>query len=558
MPNECAKKLFEVVAHAYPVTSLTIVNTSKQVEPLVVTGCKDGSLTMWTARKPTHMTQLIQAGQYIDQSGCSVVRRSSVENEILAGFEKGGIAVLGINSNKETWSNMDAHEGSVLAVERHPWCPCIASCSKSKECNSIKLWDTRKSSFIKAYRGHADTVEYLRYSPDGRLLASSSSNGQVKLWDLNAGKEFAHLDVGYKSTLIEFHPTEYLLATCSLSNEPNCLSMWCLDNMTKLKSEAFSDPDAKNFTSMCFVSPNEGNKTFTSDIVLLAARPRCLDAFDSECLNVYWNLSTTWNFVFDIYKLDDYSANIIVASFMENNLSVHQANMNMMRCAPRKSELPKFEYTYDQTQSFNHIQQYRNTDIFQTEDSLDNLILAKKNDISGNTLEHEQIMQLIDSRFNAYVNIPSSIDASINNIKDIINSLQRSNDPILTSPVLQMFLDDMHIWTLDFVCLLCPLLCSLVNLSHCSTVIIVQTLLQCVKRILAGYGQVICDVLRRNDLGKDMLGVNPILEERYEKCEKCKMHLYKIYCAVTDFQLNNKEIRNLKTLDSLLELQKLI
>uniref|UniRef100_A0A803TSR6 Uncharacterized protein n=1 Tax=Anolis carolinensis TaxID=28377 RepID=A0A803TSR6_ANOCA len=66
------------------------------------------------------------------------------------------------------------------------------------------------------YKGHSQAVRCLRFSPDGKWLASSSDNHTVKLWDLAAGKimfEFAgHMG---PVNMVEFHPNEYLLASGS-------------------------------------------------------------------------------------------------------------------------------------------------------------------------------------------------------------------------------------------------------------------------------------------------------------------------------------------------------
>ncbi|CAN0426954.1 unnamed protein product, partial [Hapterophycus canaliculatus] len=40
---------------------------------------------------------------------------------------------------------------------------------------------------------HQDTINAVSYSPDGRRLASASSDGTIKLWDPSAGKQVHRL-----------------------------------------------------------------------------------------------------------------------------------------------------------------------------------------------------------------------------------------------------------------------------------------------------------------------------------------------------------------------------
>jgi WD40 repeat protein len=52
-----------------------------------------------------------------------------------------------------------------------------------------------------ALEGHQDIVTALAYAPDGRLLASGSADGQVKLWEPFSGRELADcLSVGVVAT----------------------------------------------------------------------------------------------------------------------------------------------------------------------------------------------------------------------------------------------------------------------------------------------------------------------------------------------------------------------
>ena len=54
----------------------------------------------------------------------------------------------------------------------------------------MKVWDVRNKSCIQTYNGHDKEITCVRFSPDGRWVASSAKDGQLLLWDLVAGKLF--------------------------------------------------------------------------------------------------------------------------------------------------------------------------------------------------------------------------------------------------------------------------------------------------------------------------------------------------------------------------------
>lgn len=53
--------------------------------------------------------------------------------------------------------------------------------------NRINLWCLVTYNLLIALRGHADTVWCVRFSPDDALLASSSADGTVRLWEVHTG-----------------------------------------------------------------------------------------------------------------------------------------------------------------------------------------------------------------------------------------------------------------------------------------------------------------------------------------------------------------------------------
>ena len=57
-----------------------------------------------------------------------------------------------------------------------------------------------------------DGAHGVSVAPNGRLLATGTDNG-IRFWDLAAGQQVAHLDVG-RADFVAFHPTRSVLFTC--------------------------------------------------------------------------------------------------------------------------------------------------------------------------------------------------------------------------------------------------------------------------------------------------------------------------------------------------------
>ena len=57
-------------------------------------------------------------------------------------------------------------------------------------------WTSPPENFWKRSRGHADAVRAVEFSPDGRTLASGSSDRTVRLWNVPTRRELMQLDPG--------------------------------------------------------------------------------------------------------------------------------------------------------------------------------------------------------------------------------------------------------------------------------------------------------------------------------------------------------------------------
>ena len=87
-------------------------------------------------------------------------------------------------------NRLEGHESPVVSLGFSPDGKFIASGSSDR---TVSIWSARDGSHIMTLRGHMGTVFSLNFSPDGKIIASGSYDRTVKLWDAGDGTEIRTL-----------------------------------------------------------------------------------------------------------------------------------------------------------------------------------------------------------------------------------------------------------------------------------------------------------------------------------------------------------------------------
>ncbi|MEI6043349.1 MAG: hypothetical protein WCS37_03045 [Chloroflexota bacterium] len=145
------------------------------------------------------------------------------------------------------------HSSSVQAVAYSPDGKTLASGSSD---NTVKLWEVATSKELVTFKDHSSWVTSVAFSPDGKTLASGSADSTVKIWSVITDKELATLK-GHTGGIeaVAFSPDGKTLASGS---SDNTVKIWNVTNGNEIStlkghlswvtSVAFS-PDGKTLAS---------------------------------------------------------------------------------------------------------------------------------------------------------------------------------------------------------------------------------------------------------------------------------------------------------------------
>lgn len=114
--------------------------------------------------------------------------------------------------NVKEYNLSRGHNDRVLSVRFSPDGKLLASASAD---HTIKVWDIN-GTLLKTLKGHRNVIWSVNFSPDGKLLASTGNDGTIKVWDVATGTLIKTLQ-GHNPRLasVSFSPNGKLLSVTS-------------------------------------------------------------------------------------------------------------------------------------------------------------------------------------------------------------------------------------------------------------------------------------------------------------------------------------------------------
>ena len=228
--------LFE---HTQPVSVVAL----SQDKNLLATATTDGRIHIW--HKDGILQQILpgHTGEIFDLKFVTNNKNSDKFNTIGDRYQ---IISTGVDKTVRIWQVFNRYQNNAEGIYGVTVSPHSANTYATAETNDkINLWhkdSENKQKLIHTLLGHDNAITQIKYSPDGKLIASASWDRTIRLWNAETG-ELINTVGGYKDGInsIAFTPDNQTLIS---GDEAKEVKIWNITNQPKLSKTLTGHTDS--------------------------------------------------------------------------------------------------------------------------------------------------------------------------------------------------------------------------------------------------------------------------------------------------------------------------
>jgi WD40 repeat protein len=294
------KVIKQFVGHSKPVFSIAFSNNGS----FLISGSWDSSVRLWDVTLGTEIRSFTNHSDRITS-----VAFSHNESTIISGGLDQTIKFWNINSvdvsyeieiNQSIWSLALSPKDDILAVAVDPdirWPDTYwLTFGVAHDC-SIQLWNVSTGELIDTLSGHRNSIESVKFSPDGTILASASWDWTVKLWGdrspllieepINNWPTASLEEEGINATILNRH--------IKTIQGQNFHSVLIIRNGKLVFEQYYDDPIYNEFTPKLKHTLFSATKSFTSALIGIAIDKGFIESTDQLVLDFFpeKNIDTT-------------------------------------------------------------------------------------------------------------------------------------------------------------------------------------------------------------------------------------------------------------------------